>query len=245
MMDIPVVPGDMATFNGATVRVSAFADGQMTAVDVHGNTVVGDPAAFVPLPKPDPSLTATAKRIADLQEQLFALQKKLQSVERERDAAEARAAALLRPPAPKVIIETCIARNVGEGGLAHYLNDGWGILHMQFVPCKDLSEDGWELDKLNVVLQREVPIPPPQPEARAAVAVPAPEVRTVVGTIVPEPPPAPEPVGVYASILRQSDLPIAERLALMNDHIIGQVVANVAPPPAPVYRPLSALGGQS
>jgi hypothetical protein len=42
-----------------------------------------------------------------------------------------------------------IIKGTTDRYLADYLNDGWGILHIQFV---DTS--------LNVVLQREVPVPP-------------------------------------------------------------------------------------
>jgi hypothetical protein len=267
MVILSPVPGEHGIHKptGVQYYISGFVNGQLTGRTADGATITADMAEFEPVtvapapvltepPAPrDAMLTATARRISDLQEQITALQKKLQTVEGERDNAEKMLADLTASTAPaappQTQIETRICRNIGENGLSRYLNEGWGILHMQFMPVVNGYEDS-SAESLNVVLQREVPVPPPpQPEARAAVPAPAPEpVRTVAGTIVqPEPAAAPEPTGVYASIIRRHDLPISERLALMDAHILQEVsarhAARVEQAQPFTHRPLIATGG--
>lgn len=268
MVLLTLVPGDLAIHKPTNTRVEiiGYADGNFIATTVdetdrkNGGQITAPTAEFVEtkpaqlVAKPaatDTGLAATAQRIKDLQAQVADLQKKLQQAEAERDAAADRAVALVAeahastaPTAPpQTQIETRICHNIGENGLSRYLNEGWGILHIQFMPVVSGYEDT-AVEHLNVVLQREVPVPPPpQPEARAAVPAP---VRTVAGTIVqPEPAPAPEPAGVYASIIRRHDLPIAERIQIMNQHIIDEVMArSAARNPQPFQsRPLITTGG--
>lgn len=266
MVLLTLVPGDLAVHKPTNTRVEiiGYADGNFIATTVdetdrkNGGQITAPTTEFVEtkpaqlVAKPaaaDPGLAATAQRIKDLQAQVADLQKKLQQAEAERDAAADRAVALvaearastapavLKPiPNPKILV--WILRDATSKELADQLNLGWGILHIQFVG-----------DKLNVVLQREEfdEDDDPQPEARAAAPAPAPEpVRTVAGTIVqPEPAAATEPAGVYASIIRRHDLPIAERIQMMNQHIIDEVMAKAAARnPQPFQsRPLITTGG--
>ena len=245
---LTLIPGDNAIHTPTQTRVHilSYADCNFTAVGLDDENnlittlrIVGPVTDFVPpisrdAEKPADPKPPTAAEIARLQEQITDLQKKLQQVEAERDAAAERAVALIAeasatPPQPQTRIEVRVERNIGSYEMALLLNEGWGILHMQFMPAPAGYEDTAD-EHLNVVLQREVPVPPPpQPEARAAAPQPAP-VRTVTGTVVqPEPAPAPaEPADVYASILRRHDLPISERLALMDKHIFEEVGARHA-----------------
>lgn len=264
MVILSPIPGEHGIHKptGVQYYISGFVNGQLTGRTADGATITADMAEFEPVaPAPAPvlteppaprdaMLTATARRISDLQEQIAALQKKLQTVEGERDNAEKMLADLTASTAPaappQTRIEVDVREDISGKMLAHLLNEGWGILHMQFMPRPAFDED----DRLNVVLQREVPVPPPpQPEARAAVPAPAPEpVRTVAGTIVqPEPAAAPEPAGVYAEIIRRHDLPIEERLAMMDAHIIQEVSARHAARVEQLqpftHRPLIATGG--
>ena len=258
---LTLIPGDIAIHTPTQTRVHilSYADCNFTAVGLDDENnlittlrIVGPVTDFVPpisrdAEKPADPKPPTAAEIARLQEQITDLQKKLQQVEAERDAAAERAVALIAeasapPPQMQTRIETRIEYHVSDSDLAKYLNEGWGILHIQF-----MYEDS-RLSNLHVVLQREVPVPPPpQPEQRAAAPQP---VRTVTGTVVqPEPAPAAEPVGVYASILRRSDLPLSERLALMDDHIFAKVAANhaarVQQHQTITHRPLITTGVQS
>lgn len=269
MVLLNLFPGDIAIHEPTKTRVEivGFADGNFIAIPVdetdevtHAKEITApatefvkaSPAQLVAKPAPvDPELAATAKRISELQAQVADLQKKLQKVEAERDAAAERAVALIAeasapPPQPQTRIETRIQTNIGEQGLARYLNEGWGILHMQFIHMTHY--DGEQVVALNVVLQREVPVPPPeQPEQRAAAPQP---VRTVTGTVVqsePAPAPAAEPNGVFAQIIRQHHLPIAERIQMMNQRIVDDVLArSAARNPQPFqHRPLITTGVQS
>ena len=237
---LTLIPGDIAIHTPTQTRVHilSYADCNFTAVglDEKNNLIttlriVGPVTDFVPPisrdeEKPADPKPPTAAEMVRLQEQITDLQKKLQQVEAERDAAAERAVALIAeasapPPQPvgsRILVWTC--RDMTDKELGDQLSLGWGILHIQFVG-----------DKLNVVLQREEDDEdPPQPEARAAAPQPAP-VRTVTGTVVqtePAPAPAAEPADVYASILRRHDLPISERLAMMDKHIFEEVGARHA-----------------
>ena len=264
---LTLIPGDIAIHTPTQTRVHilSYADCNFTAVGLDDKNnlittlrIVGPVTDFVPPisrdeEKPADPKPPTAAEMVRLQEQITDLQKKLQKVEAERDAAAERAVALIAeasapPPQPQTRIETRIQTNIGEQGLARYLNEGWGILHMQFIHMTHY--DGEQVVALNVVLQREVPVPPPpQPEARAAAPQPAP-VRTVTGTVVqtePAPAPAAEPAGVFAQIIRQHHLPIAERIQMMNQRIVDDVLArSAARNPQPFQsRPLIPTGVQS
>jgi len=258
---LTLIPGDIAIHTPTQTRVHilSYADCNFTAVGLDDENnlittlrIVGPVTDFVPpisrdAEKPADPKPPTAAEIARLQEQITDLQKKLQQVEAERDAAAERAVALIAeasapPPQMQTRIETRIEYHVSDSDLAKYLNEGWGILHIQF-----MYEDS-RLSNLHVVLQREVPVPPPpQPEQRAAAPQP---VRTVTGTVVqsePAPAPAAEPAGVFAQIIRQHHLPIAERIQMMNQRIVDDVLArSAARNPQPFQsRPLIPTGVQS
>jgi len=283
---LTVIPGDDAihTPTQTRVHVLSYADGNFTAATLDaGDRVTGQRitapvtefAAATPRPSSPPSpcngegsgvgtdsaLTATAQRIADLQAQMADLHKKLQAAETARDEAASRAAELLAQPEPVAIaaprIEVRVERNIGENGLARYLNDGWTIIHTQFVV---LSEDD---DQLHVVLQRTVTTPAPQPEQRAAV------VRTVAGTVAPLsqigdddeyddesddvphlPALDPNPLmpipplsmqwggvggGDFTRAVLSARLPHAQKLELLNDRLksVAREAFNAAPAPLP------------
>lgn len=218
------------------------------------------PVPIPPLPhgevgRIDPALSATAQRIADLQAQVVTLQQKLHSAEqRLAEAAE-------RRTSPN--IEVHVARNIGEKGLASYLNDGWGILHMQFVV---VSEDD---DQLHVVLQRMPPLPQPEQRPTVAATVAAPVAAPVppgAPSINMPPIPRPQPARVVSgtlmsvddnaaplrtavenyvhTILKDKTLTADER----NQRLTEQAIANVraraaerATAGAPLYRPITAM----
>ena len=280
-----IIPGDQAVYvpTDTLVHVLSYADGNFTAVPVdaagniaHKERITGLVTEFVAparsaAPKAaDPALSATATEIARLQAQVADLQKKLQAAEASRDAAASRAAELLAQPAAPVAIapprvETIIHRNVNERGLARYLNEGWTILHMQFINITHY--DGEEASALHVVLQRTAAPPtPPQPEQRAAVVAPAPApVRTVTGTVVPmsqqigdddeyeaedvPPLPAldPDPLMPTHSAADFTRAVLAARLStqdtlnLLNDRLksVARDAYTAFPAPAP-YKPLGA-----
>jgi hypothetical protein len=290
-----IIPGDQAVYvpTDTLVHVLSYADGNFTAVPVdaagniaHKERITGLVTEFVAparsaAPKAaDPALSATATEIARLQAQVADLQKKLQAAEASRDAAASRAAELLAQPSPTPLhrngegqgvgtnprVETRIARNVNDVGLARYLNEGWGILHIQFVGFED--EDGESEDRLNVVLKRTAAPPtPPQPEQRAAVVAPAPApVRTVTGTVVPmsqqigdddeyeaeDVPPLPAldpdplmPTHSAADFTRAvlaARLSTQDTLAMLNDRLksVARDAYTAFPAPAP-YKPLGAV----
>lgn len=139
----------------------------------------------------------------DLRDELTALQAHYETVLDDLDTARAVA------PNPQPAIETRILRDTSESELAKHLNAGWGILHMQFVPTPKSG------DRLNVVLQREVPAEQPAPGAAEAI-------RTVTGTIVAAPPAS------FKSIdeILYSGRPVEEQRQALNQMALERGIAS-------------------
>lgn len=211
---------------------------------------------------PDPALTATAELIAELRAErdaalrdLSAAETRIEELNDERDSLleSARVAndlfvehiEMVTAPTRKAVF---VSNKISQADLETRLNDGWEILHIQFVH-KDLS----------VVLTREVPTESAQPAhaaARIISATPlvtitpaaANDVRRVDAAIYASANIDHLPTDIidaespdYVQRVLDARIPTADKMDLLNKHTFGVVKAARTITPTVTYNPLPAV----